>query len=212
MTSSDNLSRCYLCGTKENLTRDHIPPENLFPKPKPNNLVTVACCNNCNSELKLIDESFRVFVSSTLNRSIAGRWIWDNKVMDSTFKRSPKLKAAVKASLIDVDALINNQIVKATALTYPEENANKYLIRLTKGFTRLFHPEIDYTNAKFKVWQVTPNQEIVDGLFQKFPYFERGDNVFRMWRGLAKGNRLESIWVYVFYDDLMFAVSMFEDD
>lgn len=202
------INICYLCGSTKNLTRDHIPPKNLFPSPKPTNLATVFCCKKCNEEYTLIDESFRVFVSSTLNRSKAGQWVWDNKVMGSSFKRSPKLKTATRNSLVPIKALINGQITPATGMTYSVRKAKKYLIRLVKGFTRYFNPEIDYSKAKFRVANIIPNQQIVDMLYQKFFYVEKGDGVFRMWRMFAKGQEPMSVWVFVFYDDLMFMVEM----
>ena len=147
-------------------------------------------------------------MSSTLNRSKAGQWVWDNKVMGSSFKRSPKLKTATRNSLVPIKALINDQITSATGMTYPIKKAKKYLVRLTKGFTRYFNPEIDYSKAKFRVANIIPNQQIVDMLYQKFFYVEKGDGVFRMWRMFAKGQEPMSVWVFVFYDDLMFMVEM----
>jgi hypothetical protein len=47
---------CYLCGAQERLTRDHIPPRNLFPQPRPTNLITVDCCEVCNNGMNLSDE------------------------------------------------------------------------------------------------------------------------------------------------------------
>lgn len=202
------MRSCYICGSTESLTKDHIPPKNLFPSPVPTNLVTVSCCKKCNGEYTLIDESFRVFVSSTLNRSKAGLWIWDNKVMSSSFRRSPKLKIATRKSLVPIKAQINDQIMPATGMTYPINKAEKYLTRLTKGFTRYFNPEIDYSKAKFKVMNIIPNQQIVDMLYQKFFYVEKGEGVFRMWRMFVKGQEPMSVWVFVFYDDLMFMVEM----
>jgi len=202
------MKNCYLCGSTKGLTRDHIPPKNLFPSPKPTNLATVLCCKKCNEEYTLIDESFRVFVSSTLNRSKAGRWIWDNKVMNSSFRRSPKLKIVTRKSLMPIKAQINGQIMPATGMTYPIKKAKKYLTRLTKGFTRYFNPEIDYSKAKFRVANIIPNQKIVDMLYQKFFYVEKGNGVFRMWRMFAKGQEPISVWVFVFYDDLMFMVEV----
>lgn len=202
------MKSCYICGSTKDLTKDHIPPKNLFPFPKPTNLATALCCKRCNEEYALIDESFRVFVSSTLNRSKAGQWIWDNKVMGSSFRRSPKLKTATRNSLVSIKALINGQIMPATGMTYPIKKAKKYLVRLTKGFTRYFNPEIDYSKAKFKVANIIPNQQIVNMLYQKFFYVERGEGVFRMWRMFAKGQETMSVWVFVFYDDLMFVVEV----
>lgn len=93
-------------------------------------------------------------------------------------------------------------------MTYPVSKAKKYLTRLVKGFTCYFNPEINYSKAKFRVANVIPNQQIVDMLYQKFFYIEKGDGVFRMWWMSVKGQEPMSVWVFVFYDDLMFMVEM----
>ena len=202
------MESCYLCGSIDNLTKDHIPPKNLFPTPKPNNLITVLCCKKCNEKFSLIDESFRVFTSSVINRSKAGEWIWNKKVMKSSFERSPKLKTATTKSLIPIETKINGITVKATGMTYSIKKTKDYLVRLTKGFTKHFNPEIDLSHAKFKINNIIPNQQIVDMLYQKFFYIERGNGVFKMWRMFVGENIPESVWVYVFYDGLMFMVKV----
>lgn len=202
------MDNCYLCGSIKDLTKDHIPPKNLFPEPKPSNLITVTCCESCNGKYKLIDESFRAFASSALNRSKAGEWIWENKVMESTFKRSPKLKAAARKGIVPIQTEINGHTFEMTGLTYPVKQTEEYLIRFTKGFTRYFNPEIDYSKAKFKISNIIPNQEIVEMLYKKYFYVERGEGVFRMWRMFVKDREPMSLWVYVFYDGLMFSVEV----
>ena len=54
---------CYLCGAPAT-TRDHIPPEGIFPKPLPENLITVPACLSCNQGKSLDDEYFRVVVAA----------------------------------------------------------------------------------------------------------------------------------------------------
>jgi hypothetical protein len=202
------MKSCYLCNSTENLTKDHIPPKNLFPSPKPTNLITVWCCKQCNEKLSLIDESFRVFVSSVINRSKAGERIWKDKVMESSFKRSPKLKQATIKSLVPLETEINGIKIQQTGMTYPVKKTKDYLIRLTKGFIKYFNPEIDYSNAKFEINNIIPNQQIVNMLYEKYFYVERGDGVFRMWRMFVKDMGVKSLWVYVFYDGLMFMVEV----
>ncbi|MDO8618339.1 MAG: HNH endonuclease [Candidatus Daviesbacteria bacterium] len=202
------MKSCYLCGSTENLTKDHIPPKNLFPTPKPKNLITVWCCKKCNEKFSLIDESFRVFTSSVINRSQSGTRIWNEKVMQSSFKRSPKLKTATIKSLVLIETEINGIKVQETGMTYPIKKTKAYLVRLTKGFTRYFNPEIDLSDAEFKVSNIIPNQQIVDMLDAKYFYVERGDGVFRMWRMFVKDKGAESLWVYVFYDGLMFMIKV----
>jgi hypothetical protein len=50
---------CVYCGGNENLSKDHIPPKNLFSKPRPNDLITVPSCKKCNQEHSKDDNYFR---------------------------------------------------------------------------------------------------------------------------------------------------------
>jgi len=44
----NKIGICVYCGKKLPLTKDHIPPKNLYSKPRPSNLITVPCCEKCN--------------------------------------------------------------------------------------------------------------------------------------------------------------------
>lgn len=198
---------CYICGSLSNLTRDHVPPKNLFIEPLPSNLITVDCCRSCNEEFTLDDEAFRVFASSVINRSEAGGWVWDNKVVGSSFNRSPKLKQSISRSLIPLfrDPITGYQYY---GIRFPAQRCNRYLTRITKGLMRHFHPKLDYSKSEFKVTMIRPNQEIVDNIFPKLFYDERGNGVFRFWRTFYSPGKPESLWVYVFYNGLMFMVEV----
>src|ERR1035438_2927575 len=91
--------KCYLCGSEKDLTRDHVPPKNLFRKPLPSNLITVSCCKRCNGGFSKMEEQLRILVSAGINRSTDGEWIWKNKVLESSFRRSPALKNQVRKNL-----------------------------------------------------------------------------------------------------------------
>lgn len=54
---------CVYCGTIGPLTRDHIPPQNLFAKPRPSNLIAVPSCPPCNHSATRDDEYFRMTLS-----------------------------------------------------------------------------------------------------------------------------------------------------
>lgn len=54
---------CIYCGNnfeKSEMTKDHIPPKSLFTKPRPNNLITVYVCKNCNSKRSKDDEYMKI--------------------------------------------------------------------------------------------------------------------------------------------------------
>lgn len=50
---------CAYCGRTRPLTRDHIPPKALFGSPRPNNLISILCCRECNEEASKDDEYFK---------------------------------------------------------------------------------------------------------------------------------------------------------
>jgi hypothetical protein len=52
---------CVYCGATENLTEDHVPPQCLFPKPRPR-LIKVPACKACHAPTSKDDEYFRMGV------------------------------------------------------------------------------------------------------------------------------------------------------
>jgi hypothetical protein len=53
---------CVYCGATEDLTDDHVPPECIFPKPRPAGLITVRACKSCNASASKDDEYFRMML------------------------------------------------------------------------------------------------------------------------------------------------------
>lgn len=53
---------CVYCGSKDNLSDDHIPPRGIFPKPRPDGLITVRACKTCNGGASKDDEYFRMML------------------------------------------------------------------------------------------------------------------------------------------------------
>jgi hypothetical protein len=60
--SAETQGKCVYCGLVGTITDDHIPPKNLFSKPRPDNLIKVPCCLPCNSGFSKDDEYFRLMV------------------------------------------------------------------------------------------------------------------------------------------------------
>jgi hypothetical protein len=50
---------CIYCQTADATTEDHVPPKNLFPRPRPSNLITVPSCSSCNKGFQQDDDYFR---------------------------------------------------------------------------------------------------------------------------------------------------------
>ncbi len=101
-TRTSNI--CVICGEGAANTREHVPPQGLFERPLPTNFITVPSCENCNSSSKLHDEYFRVIVAAANDPTDGLSSLWKNKVVNSTFVRSPALRnqlARDRAKLIE---------------------------------------------------------------------------------------------------------------
>src|SRR2546426_12101235 len=86
---------CIYCRTAKADTRDPVPPDLLFPSPKPSNLITVPACKPCNQGFQKDDEVLALVLSSLLGTNTAGRSIWNAKIVGGLLKRSPKLRKAI---------------------------------------------------------------------------------------------------------------------
>ena len=59
MKGKRKKGQCIFCGEIKEITDDHIPSKNLFSKPRPNNLITVPSCDDCNKSASKDEEYFR---------------------------------------------------------------------------------------------------------------------------------------------------------
>lgn len=136
----------------------------------------------------------RVWCSSDGQASAAGKWIWKNKVIGSTFKRSPKLLAHIRQKyfrrLVDQAGNLIGDI-----LTIPQGCPIPFIRRLTKGVLYSFHPDYDYFSDFFWVDYQPPKPETfeaVDELVSKMPQVAKGEGVFRVWHDIEIPERRES--------------------
>ena len=131
-------NKCYLCESETDLTKDHVPPKNLFRKPLPSNLITVPCCKRCNGSFSKMEEQLRILVSAGINRSADGEWIWKNKVVESSFRRSPALKSHVSKNLLVSKVKLPMGITEMPILTMDAQLVKKCLIKITRGLMAHF--------------------------------------------------------------------------
>jgi hypothetical protein len=99
---------CAICGERDGTTRDHVPPKAIFPKPRPNNLVTVPACLECNNGASDNDDLFKVFLSlqAAGNNEIARKLFQEKTVR--TLKRNQSLLALILEEAKELQ-IINNQ-------------------------------------------------------------------------------------------------------
>jgi len=147
----------------------------------------------------------RIWLSAAVNRSTSGDQIWRQRVVAGTFQHTPALRISFAQSMVRVLVEQNGIQFPASGITIPEERANCYLIRIVKGLLTHFRPEFDYSTHAFKVDHLMPRADDIVMLFERFEYDERGEGVFRFFRGVVSDPPM-GMWVLVFYDSACFLV------
>lgn len=211
---------CTYCGLHREITDDHIPPKNLFPKPLPQNLITVPSCMICNEGTSKDDEYFRLILSlrdETFDHpSVQNNW--------PKIKRSLECKShgGLRRILIDSTQFVNLRsnaglyLGKAGVIEPDSKRMDKVLRRIAKG---LFYSETGYRlpDNYDIVWHDITNvrdlkQEEKDTIIQMLNYLEAtpmknfGNNVFK-YRYMYTNDDPNCFWgTFSFYLRIWFLV------
>lgn len=201
-------SKCFLCGSEKDLTKDHVPPKNLFREPLPSNLITVPCCKRCNSSFSKMEEQLRILVSAGINRSADGEWIWKNKVVESSFRRSPALRNHVGKNLRTGRVEFPIGVTEVPILIMDAELVKKCLVKITKGLMAHFYPNLNQSGLDFDAFQSRQFKiaELIHSVGAPYIYDERGNGQFRFLRVLVGDDNRCGHWIYIFYDSISFVV------
>lgn len=135
------LGQCIYCGEVKSLTKDHIPPKNLFPRPRPNNLITVPSCVDCNHQSSMDDEYFRMIISTRreVSKHSGAQRLW------------PAIhRSLLKQQKLDLrDLIFQAGPTMGQTLDIDLKRIDKVVIRITKGI--LFREEGRYFPESYKV-------------------------------------------------------------
>jgi hypothetical protein len=191
---------CAICGERDGTTRDHVPPKAIFPKPRPNNLVTVPACLECNNGASDNDDLFKVFLSlqAAGNNEIARRLFQEKTVR--TLKRSQSLLALILEEAKELQ-IINNQgnIETRTGILWNSAAHDAVMERTIRGL--YFHHSgspipID-TNLAVQ-WLHGVPEEILPSL-HLFNEVVLGDNQVTYKYIIYGDDPRHSLWLFDFY-------------
>jgi len=132
------MKQCYLCGEEliknRNKSRDHIPPDCIFPKDKPPNLITVPCCKRCNEEYKQLDERMRNFFALLAGDKSAGV----GQIARREVIRSRKWREVFLSYTQKHPTLVDDSGNPRLVFYFDDDELKAWLIRVVKGlFYRL---------------------------------------------------------------------------
>jgi hypothetical protein len=96
---------CVYCGLSDPSTVDHVPPQGLFPPPRPSTLITVPCCETCNQRFAKDDEYFRAVVTSRVDvgNNAAVKQLLDKVYRGLARPQSTRFRKAFVAAAHEVD-------------------------------------------------------------------------------------------------------------
>lgn len=197
-------ARCYLCPVEVDPTRhrDHIPPKTFFPQPRPSNLVTVPCCERCNSGASIDDDAFKAWFSIAIGASPAAAAANRGATLPSAFRRSEKFTEHT-ISLIEhgvIDYLDGAK--EMDGIVIPKARFARFLTRIVKGLLRHYEPRYDYASDSFTVKHLAISQQNLDLLapFQMKSRFDSRGAGVASYRWIVDADKHVGLWLITFFE------------
>jgi hypothetical protein len=207
VAENNSMKQCYLCGEilvrKKNLSKDHVPPDCIFPSEKPRNLITVPCCTICNGKYGRLDERMRNFFAILADKN--SREIGD--IARRVVLRSSKLSAEFYSRTRPYPWLADSAGDARRLFFFDDEELNPWLVRIAKG---LFYHRNGFRLSDTAVFQVGKLPEVKPPRSEAFPLEEglqlRPHFAYGVLQDVEKAGT--DFWVLVFYDHLVFTVDV----
>ncbi len=220
MATKQKKKRCVYCHSSEDLTRDHIPPKSLFPKPRPIDLITVNCCRECHQEFTEDDQYFRNYLifSRQCRWHAAARQLQEiglRSLQDSNAGGSTTPSSTFLRQLLSNSAAGTVVPISGVTVGRDDKRIAAVLERIVVGLfwreNEIYLP-FDYEvevigryDTKYSNW---PVQQSVRRLLSDEEPVNIGDGVFQYWwswdEQAPPGEAHQSEWLLRFYEGTSF--------
>jgi len=151
---------CCFCGNPA-LTMDHIPPDCIFPDPKPQNLITVPACARCNQESSLDDEYFRFFVAIANSERPPAKLI-TQRIIERSRKKPALLQSHMRKTIkVDVYSEGGIFLERCPAFRHDRVRVQKTVDKIVRGlfwFEQGYILGDNYKVRKFELYLPPPNK------------------------------------------------------
>ena len=200
------MKQCYLCGKNliknVNKSKDHVPPDCIFPAGT-QFTITVPCCITCNEQYHKLDEKMRNFIAS-LTSTVSSEPI---KKAKRAILKSPKMIKEYLSYTKSHPTLVNDDGQPGLLFYFDSEELTRWLSRIVKG---LFFHENRRRISDTAIFTAKALPEIPPQPSHIFP-FEKGLErrphfVYGMVQDDNEPNK--DFWVLVFYDQIVFSVTV----
>ena len=207
MAKKRKQGMCIYCCERGPITRDHVPPQSIFPDPKPSERIAVPACRACNDGFKLDDEYFRTFLVSNANAygDPTARGLWNRKIIGSR-NAEPIRRMLRKASWpIEIKTHSGLWVGTSRAVSFDAKRVARIVARIALGLW-------------WNHYRTRPGAEIAmrAGMVKGFNDLEEilarcrasaiGGTVFRYAHGVPVEDQGQSCWFMEFYSTMRFFV------
>jgi hypothetical protein len=219
MVENRKVDECVYCGKAGDVSDEHVPPKNLFPSPRPSNLITVPSCKECNGKASKDDEYLRLVLSMRCDTSDHPEVLKNKPKIQRSFQRPEQkgFRASFLNSLDVVDSRTPAGIDcgKTLAFLVDMKRVNDEIKRITRG---LFYKEKERRLPdNYQVWaccnDIINEHPLFLGTFMMKDIITStlqgksltiGNDVFRYWCRFDVDEENISTWVLSFYGRVNF--------
>lgn len=207
---------CAYCGSHDNLNRDHVPPKNLFLKPRPTNIITVPACRACHSDTSEDDEYFRLklCLRSDASEHPQAKAIWDSIFRSLNRKEAKGLRSSFISDIRRIQLRTQTGLYIGRTLAYDVDMNRicRVVERTVRGlyFAESCNPLGISNEVRISTYEEIPsnklgelNQTILISLAAVDSEII-GDNVFSYCFHIANENPIYSVWGMSFYAKVLF--------
>lgn len=209
------VGTCTYCGETKPLTKDHVVPRCLFPKPLPSFMVTVPACDDCNSEKANHDDYLRdiLVVDADTAKSKGAQGLLEGPLLRAAKRNQSKVIKAAKAQGKMEAVHSPSGIYLGHAFSFPLEGdrVNHIFSLIVRGLyfktTKLLLPQ----DCKLDVRRLTA-AEFYQGWdeLKRIGYngpYRLGDDVFTCIFIYAQEEPAVSMWWMWFFDSICIFVT-----
>lgn len=190
---------CCYCGLRKATTKDHVPPKAIFNKPRPDDLITVPCCFECNNQASPFDEKFKAYLGMHIARHGGEAERLFKEGVLPTAKHNTKLRHSIFNSMYPVDITTTAGLITEKGMAVPWDNdTHDFTIeKIVRGlFYHHFNKIIGGSGSIKTYWFEKPPAIFEEKLYEA----SIANGIFRYQYNKVDEADFDSIWLFNFYN------------
>jgi HNH endonuclease len=204
---------CAYCGKHRKITRDHVIPKALFPRPLSAQMVTVSACHDCNSRKSKHDDFLRDLLTTDIagSQSPIAKSIFQDKVLSSHKQGKSLLSRIARNEAVSIPIVSKSNLYYGDCYTatFDLGRAIEMFSFIVRGLNYKLRGVVMPSDCEFKV------NRLVDKDINKWRdfYLKNGDNSFVVHEDIfwckyqcADFDDNLTFWLLTFYNRIFYRV------